>query len=265
MKKRHILLIIYFIFLLIPIYWMLNTSFKPNLEITTQLTYYPHRFTFGHYGYVLTSWFWIRSFLNTLTYVFLNMAIVMPLAIFAAYAFSRWKFYASNHLFFWFLTNRMAPGAIFLVPMSALFATFKLFDTPLAVALAHCLFNLPLAVWILHGFMSGIPRQIDETAYVDGYGFFRFFGKIFFPLIKQGIGVTAFFVFLFSWVELLLARTITSIYVKPIGVTLTRSMTAEGFDWGVIAAVGVLTMIPGGILVYFIRNYLTKGFSMGRV
>jgi glycerol transport system permease protein len=75
---------------------------------------------------------------------------------------------------------------------------------------------VPLAVWILEGFMSGVPREIDETAYIDGYSFPRFFLTIFLPLIKAGVGVTAFFCFMFSWVELLLARTLTSVNAKPI-------------------------------------------------
>ncbi|NHW17462.1 ABC transporter permease subunit, partial [Escherichia coli] len=78
------------------------------------------------------------------------------------------------------------------------------FDTHIAVAIAHCLFNVPLAVWILEGFMRGVPKEIDETAYIDGYSFGRFFVKIFTPLIASGIGVAAFFCFMFSWVELLL-------------------------------------------------------------
>src|SRR3546814_2825269 len=82
-------------------------------------------------------------------------------------------------------------------------------DTYWAVALAHLVFNVPLAVWILEGFMSGVPREIDETAYVDGYSFPRFFLTIFLPLLKSGVGVAAFFCFMFSWVELLLARTLT--------------------------------------------------------
>ena len=83
------------------------------------------------------------------------------------------------------------------------------------VALAHLLFNVPLAVWILEGFMSGVPREIDETAYIDGYSFPRFFLTIFIPLIKAGVGVAAFFCFMFSWVELLMARTLTSVNAKP--------------------------------------------------
>ena len=80
-----------------------------------------------------------------------------------------------------------------MLPFFQLYSSIGLFDTHIAVALAHCLFNVPLAVWILEGFMSGVPKEIDETAYIDGYSFPKFFGKIFIPLIGSGIGVTAFF------------------------------------------------------------------------
>jgi glycerol transport system permease protein len=89
----------------------------------------------------------------------------------AAYAFSRYRFLGDKHLFFWLLTNRMAPAAVFALPFFQLYSAVGLFDTHLAVALAHCLFNIPLAVWILEGFMSGVPKELDETAYIDGYSF----------------------------------------------------------------------------------------------
>jgi glycerol transport system permease protein len=76
-----------------------------------------------------------------------------------------------KHLFFWLLTNRMAPPAVFALPFFQLYSSVGLFDTHIAVALAHCLFNVPLAVWILEGFMRGVPKEIDETAYIDGYSF----------------------------------------------------------------------------------------------
>ena len=91
------------------------------------------------------------------------------MALPAAYAFSRYRFIGDKHMFFWLLTNRMAPPAVFLLPFFQLYQTIGLFDTHIAVALAHCLFNVPLAVWILEGFMSGVPKEIDETAYLDGY------------------------------------------------------------------------------------------------
>jgi glycerol transport system permease protein len=159
----------------------------------------------------------------------------------------------------------MTPPAVFLLPFFQLYSTVGLMDTHIAVALAHMVFNVPLAVWILEGFMSGVPREIDETAYIDGYSFPRFFVKIFIPLIKAGIGVTAFFCFMFSWVELLLARTLTSVNAKPIAATMTRTVSASGMDWGTLAAAGVLTLIPGALVIYFVRHYIAKGFAMGRV
>jgi glycerol transport system permease protein len=168
-------------------------------------------------------------------------------------------------MFFWLLTNRMSPPAVFLLPFFQFYQTVGLFDTHIAVALAHCLFNVPLAVWILEGFMSGVPKEIDETAFIDGYGFGRFFITIFIPLIKAGIGVTAFFCFMFSWVELLLARTLTTVNAKPIAAIMTRTISASGMDWGGLAAAAILTLIPGTIVIWFVRNYMAKGFAMGRV
>ena len=183
----------------------------------------------------------------------------------AAYAFSRYNFLGDKHMFFWLLTNRMVPPAVFALPFFQLYSSVGLFDTHLAVALAHCLFNIPLAVWIMEGFISGVPKELDETAYVDGYSFPKFFFKIFIPNIKAGIGITAFFCFMFSWVELLLAKTLTAVEAKPIAATMTRTASTSGYELGLLAAAGVLTIIPGAIVIYFVRNYIAKGFSLGRV
>lgn len=262
---RGLGLLLYFAFLAAPILWMLSMSFKTTTEILGSRAWLPSQPTLQNYIAIFTRDFWREAFATSLTYVAINTVICLLVALPAAYAFSRYRFRGDHHLFFWLLTNRMAPGAVFIMPFFQLYSNLGLFDTTWAVALAHTLFGIPLAVWILEGFMSGIPKEIDETAYVDGYSFGRFFFRIFMPLIGPGIGVTAFFTFMFSWVELLMSRTLTATVAKPISVTLTRSLGAEGWDWGVIAAAGVLTIIPGAILVYFVRNYLAKGFAMGRV
>jgi len=264
-QKRFIFLIAYFVLLFIPIYWMVITSLKYDTEILSGLTAFPKELTFKNYVEIFTSEVWMNSFKNSLLYVLLNVIIVLIVAVPGAYAFSRFNFLGDKHLFFWLLTNRMAPPAVFIVPFTELFYTMGIHDTVWAVALGHCLFNVPLAIWILEGFMSGIPTEIDETAFVDGYSFPHFFWKIFFPLVAPGIGVTAFFSFTFSWVELIIAKAATVTNAKPVVVTLTVGIGAEGVKWGLLAAAGVLTIIPGALVVYFVRNYMAKGFALGRV
>lgn len=256
---------LYIVFLLLPIYWLLNMSFKTTNEILGAFSLWPQDFTLANYRKIFTDSTWYGGYVNSLTYVLINTVISATAALPAAYAFSRYRFMGDKHLFFWLLTNRMAPPAVFALPFFQLYSAMHLFDTHIAVALAHCLFNIPLAVWILEGFMSGVPKELDETAYVDGYSFPRFFVKIFIPTITAGIGVTAFFCFMFSWVELLLAKNLTSVAAKPIAATMTRTASTAGYELGLLAAAGALTIVPGAFVIYFVRHYIAKGFSLGRV
>lgn len=264
-NSRAVVMTLYLLFLLLPIYWLLNMSLKTNSEILNEFTLWPQDLTLANYVTILSDPAWYMGYVNSLIYVTLNTVISLAVALPAAYAFSRYHFMGDKHLFFWLLTNRMAPPAVFALPFFQLYSSVGLFDTHIAVALAHCLFNVPLAVWILEGFMRGVPKEIDETAYIDGYSFGSFFVKIFTPLIASGIGVAAFFCFMFSWVELLLSRTLTTVDAKPIAAVMTRTQGASGIDWGVLAAAGILTIVPGALVIYFVRNYIAKGFALGRV
>ena len=89
--------------------------------------------------------------------------------------------------------------------------------------------------------------------------------RIFIPTIVAGIGITMFFCFMFSWVELLLAKTLTAVAAKPIAATMTRTVSTSGYELGLLAAAGSLTIVPGAIVIYFVRNYIAKGFALGRV
>ncbi len=264
-RIKWLLPLLYILFVLLPIYWLLNMSFKTTNEILGSFTLWPDQFTLQNYRTIFTDPTWYVGYLNTLAYVLANTAISLAVALPAAYAFSRYRFLGDKHLFFWLLSNRMAPPAVFALPFFQLYSAIGLFDTHIAVALAHCLFNVPLAVWILEGFMSGVPKELDETAFVDGYSFPRFFFRIFIPTIAAGIGVAAFFCFMFSWVELLLAKTLTAVAAKPIAATMTRTASTSGYELGLLSAAGALTIVPGALVIYFVRNYIAKGFALGRV
>ncbi|NVO54753.1 carbohydrate ABC transporter permease [Rhodobacteraceae bacterium B1Z28] len=265
MKKRSIIPILYIAFLMLPIYWLVAMSFKTTNEILSGFSLFPQTFTLENYITIFTDPTWYWGYINSISYVTLNTILSVCVALPAAYAFSRYRFLGDKQLFFWLLTNRMAPAAVFALPFFQLYSSIHLFDTYLAVALAHTLFNVPLAVWILEGFMRGIPKELDETAYVDGYSFPRFFVTIFLPNIKAGVGVAAFFCFMFSWVEMLLAKTLTAVEAKPIAAVMTRTASSAGYELGLLAAAGTLTIIPGAIVIWFVRNYIARGFAMGRV
>src|SRR5689334_19575336 len=180
-----ILLSLYLLASLVPVYWLVTMSLKSNQEILGLFTWAPHDPTWANYLTILTDPDWNQGYINSITYVVINTVVSLLVALPGAYAFSRYSFMGDKHLFFWLLTNRMSPPAVFLLPFFQLYSSIGLFDTPWAVALSHTLFTVPLAVWILEGFISGIPREIDETAYLDGYSFPRFFLRIFIPLIRS--------------------------------------------------------------------------------
>jgi glycerol transport system permease protein len=265
MRARSLIPILYIAFLMLPIWWLVSMSFKTTNEILGGFSFFPRDWTAASYVTILTdpSWYW--GYINSILYVTINTVLSIAVALPAAYAFSRFRFLGDKHLFFWLLTNRMAPPAVFALPFFQLYSAVGLFDTHVAVALAHCIFSIPLAVWILEGFMSGVPKELDETAYVDGYSFPRFFVTIFIPNIKAGVGVAAFFCFMFSWVEMLLAKTLTAVEAKPIVATMTKTASSSGYELGLLAAAGCLTIVPGAIVIWFVRNYIAKGFALGRV
>ena len=263
--NARLLLVAYSVYLLLPLYWLLTMAARSNADILGGFELIPSAPTLANFAEIARSEVWRSGFINSLTYVALNTVISLAVALPAAYVFSRYRFLGDKQLFFWLLTNRMAPPAVFLLPFFQLYSSIGIFDTPLAVALAHCLFTVPLSVWILEGFMSGVPKEIDEMAWLDGHSFLSFFFRIFLPINRGAIGVTVFFCFMFSWVELLLARTLTASDTKPIVVVMTRTVSASGLDWGVLSAAGILTVIPGLIVVWFVRKHLVQGFTLGRV
>jgi glycerol transport system permease protein len=218
---RALVLIVYILFALVPLYWMLSIALRTNEETMSTFALLPQHVTFDNFKVIFTdpSWYW--GYINSIIYVVMNTVFSVLVALPAAYAFSRYRFLGDKHMFFWLLTNRMTPPAVFLLPFFQLYSSIGLQDT--------------------------------------------YFVKIFLPLIKSGVGVTAFFCFMFSWVELLLARTLTTVNAKPIAAVMTRTVSAAGMDWGVLSAAGVLTIVPGALVIYFVRNYIAKGFAMGRV
>jgi len=264
-RKIPIAPIIYVMLLMTPVYWLVAMSFKTNAEIGGQLTFYPHEVSLENYKLIFTDPDWYWGYINAIIYAAMNVAISVGVALPAAYAFSRHDFYGHRALFFSLLMFRMLSPAILLAPFVQIFSDLQLIDTYIAVAIAHCFFNVPLAIWILEGSISTVPREMDESAAVDGYSLSGYILRILLPQIAPGIAVAAFFCFMFSWIEYMLANALTTIDAKPIAGIMTRAAGVLSGDIALLSAASVLGLIPGIVLIIFVRKYLATGFSMGRV
>ena len=266
MKPRFALAPTIFIFLvMVPIYWLIAISFQSNRDIFSSLQLFPAHPTFANFKFILSDPDWYWGYINALIYVSINVVISISVAIPAAYAFSRFQFPANRFLFFSLLMFRMMVPAILLVPFVQIFSWLNLIDTHIAVALAHCFFSVPIAIWILEGFISGVPVSIDESARADGYGTLGFFWRILLPMIAPGIATAAFFCFMFSWVEFLLSNALTTIDAKPFGGIMSRAGSVMFGDVPIMAAAGVIGLIPGVLLAILMRRHLAQGFSLGRL
>ncbi|MEN8836676.1 MAG: carbohydrate ABC transporter permease [Celeribacter marinus] len=220
--------------------------------------------TFGNYANIVEDPNLRAAFVNSIAYVVINILITIPVALPAAYAFSRMSFVGDRHLFLAFIAFRITPPVVLTLPIFQLFSALGIVNSVFGIALAHCLFNLPISIWILQSFISAIPKEMDETAFLDGYSRAGFMRRILVPQIAPGIAVTAFFCFMFSWVEVVFARILTTTNGKPISMAI-NALFGFQTDIGLVMAVTVASMIPGAILVFVMRNHLSRGFKIGRV
>ena len=201
------------------------------------------------------------SIINSCIYVLLNVGLCLAAGLPAAYALSRYRFTGDRHFFFLLLVFRITPPVALSLPIFVLFSQFNLVNSPVGIALVHCLFNIPVAIWILESFISAVPREFDETAFLDGYSLPAFFIRNLIPAIAPGIGVAAFFCFVFSWVEVVFARILTVTAGKPITMAI-NALFGFQTDIGLIMAMTVFSLLPGLGMIYFVRNHIAKGFSL---
>ncbi len=201
------------------------------------------------------------AMLNSAIYVLLNVTLCISVALPAAYALARFRFMGDRHFLLAILVFRVTPPVVLSLPIFILFAELGLVNSPLGVALVHCLFNLPVAIWILESFIRAVPRELDETAFIDGHTGPAFFFRHLIPAIAPGIGVAAFFCFIFSWVEVVFARILTVTGGKPITMAIQAMFTFQT-NIGMVMAMTCLSLLPGVAMIWFVRNHIARGFSL---
>ncbi|MCD6546666.1 MAG: carbohydrate ABC transporter permease [Thermotogae bacterium] len=260
------------IIIVFPIYWTFVISTRTRLEIFTETSLIPKGFYSLNYIRPLFHDIYGSFLLNSLIIATSNTVLVIFLALLATYALSRFKVKGAANIFFWTLTNRMAPPAAFLLPLYLLYTKLItihkipiLFDSYPGMILAYCVFNLPFAIWLLKGTIDSIPKDLDEAAMVDGASITQILVRIVIPLAAPGIAVVALLNWLFAWNEYLFAATLTSMKARTITTGLAEFVTIVGTNWGEMAAMSVIAILPALVFLIFVQKYIITGLTFGAV
>jgi multiple sugar transport system permease protein len=187
------------------------------------------------------------------------------LAVFAAYAFSRYPVKGKNDLLFFILSTRFLPAVVVTVPLFLMYTQFKLHDTHIGMIILYIVFNLSLAVWLMKGFFDEIPREYEEAALVDGYTRMQAFFKIVLPQAVTGIAATTVFCLIFAWNEYAFALMLTSESARTAPPSIPSMLGRGGIEWTAIAAGSLGFLIPVVIVTFALRNYLLRGVTFGAV
>ena len=250
-----------------PLVWLFLTSIRSSADIfSVPVHIIPETATLTQYVSVFAQYDTMGYVWNTVIVSVATVVLVHLLAIPCAYALSRFRMPGAMLIFGLLLIMRMIPVIALAIPLFAVFAAMGLLDTVWALILSHTAAKLPVAIWLLLGFIQDVPKEIEEAAQSDGAGTVRTLVQIVAPLIAPGIGASAVITFLFTWNDLLLALTLTSskaAQTLPVG--LTNFVSQFGIDWGAMSAAGVLMVIPTLVFVWFAQGLLVKGLPTGAV
>lgn len=277
------------LFALFPIYWALTMSFKPPDEWAPAVTHWwPWNPTIDNYlplffeRQALIDWGviigWqeafpytaIRSITNSLILGIGGTALAMFIGTTAAYAMSRYKA-GGNFMPYLFLTFRMLPPIAIMIPIVVWISTLGLIhpalgmDSHFVMSLLYGLFPVPFVIWLMRSFFDEIPKEIDEAALIDGCTPSTTFLKVILPLVRAGLAVTALFVFILNWSDFMIALIITRRLAITIPVQIGLYSTDYGFLYGVMAALGMIALIPTIAFGLLIQRYLVRGFTFGAV
>ncbi|MFG1706945.1 carbohydrate ABC transporter permease [Nonomuraea sp. M3C6] len=247
-----------------PFFWMILTSIKPDREIftvTPQLwTFHP---TLERFELLLSGEIG-RQLLNSLVIALGATVLAILFGTLAAYALSRFDVPGRHVIAVALLAIQMLPAIVVIIPLFTLYRTVGLLNTYAGVIIAHMALSVALAVWLVRGFLAGIPVALDEAAMVDGASRNRVLIHIIFPLALPGIGVSAIFAFITSWNELLIAMTfLQQEEMKTLPGALQQFTNQYGTDWGGIMTASTIFAVPVMIFFIAIRRYLVAGMAMG--
>ena len=273
---KGILIAIGLAFFLLPIYWIVATSFKqwpdifaipPKFVFRGTLLNYMALFNirleevakFGQMGKSL----FLPRFMNSVVIAGVSTLLSITLGTLTAYAFSRFKVKGEGDLLFFILSTRMLPPIVVGIPFFVLYRALSLLDTKIGLILLYMTFNLSFSVWLMKGFLDEIPKEYEEAALVDGYTRLEAFIKVILPQAISGIAATAVFCLITAWNEFFFALILTSEKARTAPPSIAAIQGSSGTNWGQIAAGVTFFLIPVVVFTFLVKKYLARGLTFG--
>lgn len=254
---------------LFPIYWLVAMAIRPTSEMTGHISIIPHSLTMEHFLALFVNRGFGQAIVNSLQTTLSSLVLSLAVGICAAYAIARrrFRFRIKQPMTYWILLVRVLPPVAFTIPLYTMFSKVGILNTKLPVTLACVLINVPLIIWFLISFFQDLPEEVEESAKVDGATEWQLFVRIVLPLVAPGIAAVAMLSFMYAWNE----YTYTVIFTRTpsnntVPLALSLLNTEDNLtNFGLVAAGGVISVIPITLFVIFAQNYLISGLSSGAV
>ena len=263
----YLVVIAAIIFFIVPMLWIIYTSFRTQASIFTGDVISPiEDYTLENYEVILSVADFPAFFWNSFRIALAVTLISLVFSILAAYGLSRFKIKGKNAIITGVFSTQMFPPVLLIIPMFLIIFNMNLLDTVTGVVLGQLILILPFQVWMLKGYFDNIPTDLDEAARIDGCGIFQRLIYVVLPVALPGIMVAAFFSFVVSWGDFLIVSVISQTQrTATVTLVIQRLSGALLIRWGQVAAATVLTIVPTIILFFFVQNRLVSGLTAGAV
>ncbi|WP_434053958.1 MAG: carbohydrate ABC transporter permease [Roseibium sp.] len=250
--------------MLVPIVWIFLAAFKTHVDVYQLKLFF--RPTLENFGTVFDDPYRLGEKLyNSTVVAFVTVVFAIPIATCAAYSFSRFRLRGETTMLVMILATQFVPAVVIILPFFVMFRDVGLLDTRLGLILVNLAIVMPFAIWMIKGFIDGIPMDTEEAAMVDGSSRLQVIRNIVLPMAAPGLLTAAIFCFIIAWNEFLFALILTNkdAVTLPIGLALFKG--EEGDLWNLLSAAGIIIMAPMFVLALIIRKYFVQGMTMGAV
>ena len=258
------LIVIAILVMLVPIAWIFLAAFKNHIDVfQLKILFTP---TLENFRSVFEPPYYLgRKLVNSTIVAFVTVLIAIPAATMAAYSFSRFRMVGETAMLVVVLATQFVPAVVIILPFFVMFRDLGLLDTRLGLIIVNLAIVMPFAIWMIKGFIDGIPLDTEEAAMIDGSSRLQVIRNIVLPMAAPGLLTAGIFCFIISWNEFLFALILTNkdSVTLPIGLALFKA--EEGDLWNLLSAAGIIIMVPMFVLALVIRNYFVQGMTMGAV